>query len=268
MQRIKKSPVTAVLIVLACAVFAFSRLAVPLTNTAEASIFCGAYYKPMILAGQWWRMLTVMLTHGSVMHLAVNCYSLYSLGGFLENRNGSLRFLAVFVFSVFGGSLFVLAAGTETVAVGMSAGLYGLMAWWLKMLYARRAHLIPAVKNAMIRVLAVNLLINLLPGISWLAHLGGFLFGLILSEILAPDYAEQMHRSWVIAGTLFCIGCGVLTGTRLSMDGNEIYAGSDLNVLRAYDRAGLHQNSRKLARNLDRLYGINYLETEMEKENG
>lgn len=255
-------------IVLACAVFAFSRLAVPLSNTAEASIFCGAYYKPMILAGQWWRMLTVMLTHGSVLHLAMNCWSLYSLGGFLENRYGPLRFLAVFAFSVFGGSLFLLAAGSETVAVGMSAGLYGLLAWWLKMLYAHRAQMIPAVRNAMVRVLAVNLLINLLPGISWLAHLGGFLFGLILSEILAPDYDEQMHRSWVAAGILFCIGCGVLTGTRLSMDGNEIYTGSDLNVLRAYDDAGLHKSSRKLARNLDRLYGINYLEMEMENENG
>lgn len=261
-------PVTAAVIAAAVIVFAASRLLVPLENSAEASIFCGAYYRPMILAGDWWRMITVMFVHGSVLHLAVNCWSLWVLGGMLEKRAGSLRFLTVFLGSVIGGSVFILISGRESVAVGMSGGLYGLMAWWLKILFSRRAYLNPAARSGIIRTLAVNLLINLLPGIAWTAHLGGFVSGLILSEIMMPDFDRENRKNWVISGILLAVCCAVLAAGGWNMKTADIYLGSDINVLRAYDCCGLHHYSRRKAEKLDALYGTDgFLQTALESEN-
>ena len=85
MKRTAKLPVvTFALIGITCIVMIIMRLFLPLTNTAEQAIFMGAYYKPFILAGEWWRMMTVLLVHGSIGHLLANCLSLLSLGIILE----------------------------------------------------------------------------------------------------------------------------------------------------------------------------------------
>lgn len=42
----------------------------------------------LIVAGQWWRLLTPALLHGNLMHLAVNSYSLNNLGPSVESTAG------------------------------------------------------------------------------------------------------------------------------------------------------------------------------------
>ena len=189
MKRTAKLPVvTFALIGITCIVMIIMRLFLPLTNTAEQAIFMGAYYKPFILAGEWWRMMTVLLVHGSIGHLLANCLSLLSLGIILETMSGSLRFLVVFLVSVFGGSLFVFIGDNTSVAVGMSAGIYGLFAWYLHYIWSRQLYRDPSMMNSILRTVAINVLINFMPGISWTAHLGGFLFGLIVSSIFVPEF--------------------------------------------------------------------------------
>jgi membrane associated rhomboid family serine protease len=42
----------------------------------------------LMMAGQWWRLLTPAFLHGNLMHLAVNCYSLNNLGPPVEGAAG------------------------------------------------------------------------------------------------------------------------------------------------------------------------------------
>ena len=42
----------------------------------------------LILAGQYWRLLTPAFLHGSITHLAVNCFSLNNLGPTVEATAG------------------------------------------------------------------------------------------------------------------------------------------------------------------------------------
>lgn len=42
----------------------------------------------LILAGQWWRLLTPAFLHGNLMHLVVNSYSLNNLGPTVERTAG------------------------------------------------------------------------------------------------------------------------------------------------------------------------------------
>ena len=46
-------------------------------------------------AGEYWRILTVALTHGSITHLFFNMYALMVLGNSLEGAIGKNKFLII-----------------------------------------------------------------------------------------------------------------------------------------------------------------------------
>jgi membrane associated rhomboid family serine protease len=54
---------------------------------------------------EWYRLITVALTHGGLMHLGFNMYSLYILGTPIEQAYGRNKFLLVFAISLLTGSL-------------------------------------------------------------------------------------------------------------------------------------------------------------------
>ena len=51
--------------------------------------------------GQWWRLLTPALMHGSIMHIAFNMYALLSFGTGLERHFGHGRFFLLYILSAF-----------------------------------------------------------------------------------------------------------------------------------------------------------------------
>jgi GlpG protein len=46
--------------------------------------------------GQWWRLITPIFLHFSILHLAFNMYALFTLGGLIECRRGTL-WMVIFV---------------------------------------------------------------------------------------------------------------------------------------------------------------------------
>jgi len=58
-----------------------------------------------IAQGEWWRLLTSTLLHGSILHLLFNMYALYWLGPQLERSLGHVRFAALYILSALGGSV-------------------------------------------------------------------------------------------------------------------------------------------------------------------
>ena len=70
---------------------------------AEVLHSAGALEATDLIHGEWWRLLTCCFLHFGLLHLGVNMYALYVLGG-LEALWGSTRFLIIFCFSGLGGS--------------------------------------------------------------------------------------------------------------------------------------------------------------------
>ena len=46
--------------------------------------YFGIKANQLIISGQWWRLLSPMFLHGSIMHLGFNMYALFLLGPGLE----------------------------------------------------------------------------------------------------------------------------------------------------------------------------------------
>jgi len=141
-------------------------------------------FVPVSVFVEPWRMITAGFAHdpSNILHVALNMYSLYIFGSVLEPLLGRLRFLAVWLISIFGGSVAVMYLNTpDTWVLGASSGIFGLMASYFVVLRA-----IGDRSRGLVGLIAINLAFGfLMPGVSWQAHLGGLLAGGAMTAVYA-----------------------------------------------------------------------------------
>jgi rhomboid protease GluP len=141
----------------------------------------------LIEAGQYWRLFTPLLLHGSFIHLAFNMYALYVLGGRLERFFGHTRFLGLYLISGFAGNIMSMAL-TEAPSLGSSTAIFGILAAEGVFLYQHR-NLTDQSNRALrqiIQVAVINLVIGISPGIDNWGHIGGLLGGLAFTWWAGP----------------------------------------------------------------------------------
>jgi membrane associated rhomboid family serine protease len=123
---------------------------------------------------EWYRLLTAAFLHGGWMHIGFNMYALYYLGIGIERFLGQRRFLILYVLSALGGSaVSYFFSPIDTVAVGASGAIFGLMAatWVL-------GDQLRIDKSQILVLFVVNMLLGFSsPGIDWRAHVGGAIAG-------------------------------------------------------------------------------------------
>lgn len=133
---------------------------------------------------EYWRLLTVALTHGGLMHLFFNMYALLVLGNTVESALGQNKFLIIFLVSQIGASLTsIYFSAFNTVSVGASGAIFGLFG--AMAVISKRFGL--ETKQIYV-IVGINFAIGfVLPGIDWRAHLGGLISGtLVTLFLLAP----------------------------------------------------------------------------------
>ena len=263
----RRTPVTTSLLILCTVIFLCVNFLPLKISEGSRIILFGAYYKTFMIAGEWWRLLTVGLVHYSLWHLAMNMMSLINLGRFLELQLGSRRFLSVLAMSTIGGSLFLFASKGNTIAVGLSGGLYGLLGFMLLVMFKNGSLKHPVFRAYMIRMIVVNLTINLLPGIAYMAHLGGFLTGVLCALVLSEDPDIRKIRIHTLIASLILAGfLGYRVSQKMYIRTDERYLGTDIEVLRTYRDLGLRNYSMYIAEKIDAQYDTIYLETALEEE--
>jgi membrane associated rhomboid family serine protease len=162
-------------------------------------------YWPPLTVVEPWRMLTSLFVHSesSFFHILFNGYSLFVLGTLLERLLGSSRFFWLFMVSGLGGSTAVLWLAPGSAVVGASGAIFGLFG---ALLVIQRSF---GVTNPQLMiVLGINLVMGfVVPGISWQAHVGGLLTGLMIAWGLVK--ARESHQK---AGTvgIFALVIGVI----------------------------------------------------------
>jgi membrane associated rhomboid family serine protease len=155
-----------------------------------------------IADGEWWRIFTVVLLHGSLMHILFNMWALYVLGPQIERGVGTWPFVALYLASAGVGGAFAFWLGQPgDIAVGASGAIFGLFGIWLSWaLHRRNTVQGRALLTQLIVLLAINAGIAFIyRNISWQAHLGGLIAGFVIGEIwsrIQGPNSEAM-RAWV-----------------------------------------------------------------------
>lgn len=137
-----------------------------------------------------WRLLTAALVHGSLLHVGLNMLALWMIGRSLEPLLGRWRFLSLYVLSALGGSVAVALLSFLTPVVGASGAIFGLFGALLVI----GRHIGANIAGIAI-VLGVNLVIGFVPGfnVSWQAHIGGLLVGLLVGFIFTRTRAPRQR---------------------------------------------------------------------------
>ncbi|MBR6258047.1 MAG: rhomboid family intramembrane serine protease [Lachnospiraceae bacterium] len=136
----------------------------------------------------WYTLLTYMFLHSSVSHLAGNMLMLYAAGSMMEEKMHRAAYLVLYFFcAIAGGVLSVwsqMRIGEEYSSIGASGAIYGIMgaliAW---MLMHRQWRSIRYYNRILIAMLLLFYGSSLEEGIDYMAHLGGFVAGLLFTGV-------------------------------------------------------------------------------------
>jgi membrane associated rhomboid family serine protease len=131
---------------------------------------------PDLHNGGWWRLVTTMFLHASVLHIAFNMFALWVIGRPVEQYLGPLRYAGLYFVSGLAGSAGALLQ-TPGVTVGASGAIFGILGAMIILEWQVTGRL---AGNAM-GLAAINLLISIaIPGISWGGHVGGLIGGILV----------------------------------------------------------------------------------------
>lgn len=155
--------------------------------------------KPAVAAGEYWRLWTVTLLHGNLLHLGFNMYALYLVGPIVERWYGSGRFLLFYLACAAGGSVASFAFGGDIPSVGASGAVFGLFG--ILLAANRLHHPVDRQSRMLVRQLGMLILINIVfgfsvRGIDNAAHLGGLAAGLWIGALLPPMRVQTLSSLW------------------------------------------------------------------------
>jgi len=152
----------------------------------------GAKFNPLIVAGQYWRLLTACFVHIGIMHLVFNAWALFNLGLEIETRFGRARFLALYLLAGLLGSVFSFL-GNDALSAGASGAIFGLIGAMIAYFAIYRHRFGNWGKSRLTSALVVagyNLFFGFMAvGIDNLGHIGGLVGGLLLGWAYCPKYA-------------------------------------------------------------------------------
>jgi membrane associated rhomboid family serine protease len=154
-----------------------------------------------------YRIFTVALLHGSLMHLLFNMYALYLFGPRLEQQVGGPAFASLYVAAAGAGGLLSMVLGGAGISVGASGAIFGLFGAWLFVAWKMRKT--PGGRsmfNQLGFLMAINIAMPFLnPNIDWLGHLGGFIAGVgiaALWSVLAVGKSNARQIRTMIGSTV------------------------------------------------------------------
>lgn len=192
-EQLRHSPVTALILLLSLIVGGVTMLGDNLDVMRWLTFLefriIGEYiqFTPLadsLAAGQWWRLVTPMLIHFGILHLAMNGMWYWELGRRIEARQGSINLLGLtLLFSLVSNYAQYYFSG-PTLFGGLSGVLYGLLGhcWIYQLLSPNPAYRLPRGVLVMMLVWLLLCMSGLISMIGFgeianAAHVGGLLVG-------------------------------------------------------------------------------------------
>ncbi|WDF56182.1 rhomboid family intramembrane serine protease [Mucilaginibacter sp. KACC 22063] len=184
----KKSPAFFIIIALNVLVFVvmvFAGLGFISFNSQDLYAW-GANFRPAVLEGQWWRLLTNVFLHAGFMHILFNIYGLLWVSIFIEPILGRVKYVIAYILCGVLASLASIYWHPATISVGASGAIMGLYGVLTALLLTKKTD-----KNIKVFLLfnnavfiGITLIAGLTGGIDNAAHIGGLLAGLMVGCVM------------------------------------------------------------------------------------
>jgi rhomboid protease GluP len=185
----------------------------------------GANYAPLTLAlGQYERLVTSCFLHGSLLHVAVNMWSLRQLGPFVERMAGLARFAVLYVVTGIVGSLasvlWGVLSGREAPSVGASGAICGVMGAALVLGVRLEGWRSPIAKQIAFWLVILGVFGATVKGIDNACHLGGVIAGCAVAAVWKRGvrYSTTATALSLAASATVCLASGASLAWREASD--------------------------------------------------
>ncbi len=182
------SPLPYYTIILIAAIVAV--MVVQIGTGLEGSIVAAGFDKPaFIKQNEYWRILTGATLHGSVLHVAMNCYAFYTFGKIFEMLSGRAHLAIVFLLSAIGGGILSLIFVPDGLSVGASGGVVGLVSYLAIYAFRRRQFISREFRKSLLINIGFILVFGLIlfQQIDNFGHIGGLVTGAVYALLQIPS---------------------------------------------------------------------------------
>ena len=186
---------------------------------ADTFIAWGADFGPLTTNGQWWRVITAAFLHFNFLHIGMNMYCLFMIGGFAEKVFGRVEYTFLYLLAGIAGNLASLFWHPLLVSGGASGAVFGVYGTVLGFVLAQGGKVIPKpqVRNLVKRTgifLGLNLAYGLaVTGVDVAAHVGGLITGTLLGAAFArPQLMEEPVRRTRMAALTAMVASALCVG--------------------------------------------------------
>lgn len=145
----------------------------------------GAKVNILINRGEIYRLITSTFLHGGIMHILFNMSALNIIGKEVEYIYGSKKYILIYILSALSGSLFSYLFNPNSVSVGASGAIFGLLGAMLVFGLKEKNKIGKQYVKNILETLAINVIIGItISNIDNYAHLGGLIMGALSALIL------------------------------------------------------------------------------------
>ena len=126
---------------------------------------------------QWYRLVTAMFLHASILHIGFNMYALWVIGTPVEQYLGTARYLGLYFVSGLAGAAGALLQSPYTPVLGASGAIFGILGAMMVLEWQVTGRLAGQAAG----LVAINLGLSfVIPNVSWGGHVGGLIGGILV----------------------------------------------------------------------------------------
>lgn len=174
-------------------------------NDNEVLLKFGAKFNPLIMDGEYWRLITPAFLHLSLIHLLVNMFSLFIIGPQIEMFFGKVKCVLIYIIAGFFGNLasFIFSQNPSAGASGAVFGFMGVLVYiWQK----NRNSLDKSYILWVAGTIAYNIFYGFSKsGIDNYAHIGGLIGGYIAAVMVGFAARKKNITSRTVAAALIAL---------------------------------------------------------------
>ena len=208
----------------------------------------GGKENALILQGEYLRFFTPIFLHGSFIHVALNCISIYIIGGLAEKIFGNVKYVIIYLLSGILGNIFSFAFMTN-LSIGASGAIMGLSGAILFICIFKPKLFNSDLGPSIVALICINLFNGFTnSGIDNFAHIGGLIAGFLVAGILN----DSKKKRWYFNRYAYLILAIIITFSMIlwgfNNEQNSVIKFST--ELQQYDKAGKYAYGEKAAKSI------------------
>jgi len=192
---------------------------------AQVLVRLGAKFGPLILAGEWWRLVTAIFLHAGLLHIGMNLWCLFDLGPTVESLFSTPKFIVLYLATGVAGFMLSMWWSPYGLSVGASGAILGLVGILIGASY-HHGHLGKEYRSQLWRWVIYIFLFGLLSavfgfGLDNAAHIGGLASGAALGYFISEGEpttraGDNLWNTLAVISVLIIAGSFVLMALQLN----------------------------------------------------